>query len=79
MRAQRDEQIAGCVPECLVRGHERRAAGVAEQDDGLDAGLLTEPPDAGADVHERGLEDEVRAVAAEARVPPEEAVPARGR
>ena len=62
----------------LVSGHERSAAGVAEKHDSLDAGQLTQPAHADADLRERVVEQEVRLVPAETGVPAEEAIAAAG-
>jgi hypothetical protein len=62
----------------LVGRHQRSAAGVAEQHDGLHAGQLAQPPHAHADLGERVVEQEMGLVSAEARVPAEEAEAALG-
>ena len=56
----------------LIRGHERPAAAIAEEDDRVDAGHLAQPLHPRADVDEGVLEDEPALVVAEPRVPPEE-------
>lgn len=56
----------------LVGGHERTAAGVAEQHHPGDPGLIAQPPHADAHVREGVIEQEVGLVAAEAGVPTEE-------
>ena len=56
----------------LVGAHQRAAAGVADDHDHVGAGVLPQPPHAGADVDERVLEEEEGLVAPVARVPAEE-------
>ena len=68
-----DRRLDGRVGRLrLVRAHQRAAAGVADDDDGVDTRLLAQPPHARGDVDERVLEQEERLVAAVPGVPAEE-------
>ena len=62
----------------LVGGHQRSAARIAQQDDGVDALLGTQPAHPDTDVDQRVIEEEAAFESAEAGVPSEEAEPAAG-
>ena len=81
VRVHRHVQVAGAGLAdrlSLVGGHQGAAARVAEDHDGVDAGGLAQPSHAMADVGERVLQSEVRALAPVPRVPAEEPEPALG-
>ncbi len=63
----------------LIRRHQRTAAGIAEQHDLFDTGLLAQPLHADGNIDQRMFEQELIFRAAKARVPAEETVTAFGK
>ena len=57
----------------LIGGHQRSAARIAQQDNGVDALLLAQPAHPDTDVDQRVIEQEAAFESAETSVPPEEA------